>query len=115
MDTITFEQMQQYEHDENVLIIDVREPDEIKNTGLIGDSINIPLSSLENALKKMSEADFLREYGKSKPENDSLVIFTCKLGGRATKAGDIAKELGLNKVGVYKGSWTEWSQKLNLV
>lgn len=42
MDTITFEQMQQYEHDENVLIIDVREPDEIKNTGLIGYSINIP-------------------------------------------------------------------------
>lgn len=40
--TVIFEEMQTYENNDEVLIIDVREPKEIEETGKIGGSINIP-------------------------------------------------------------------------
>lgn len=39
---VSFDEMKNYENSNKVLIIDVRGEDEVRNTGKIGGSINIP-------------------------------------------------------------------------
>ncbi|KAJ8931423.1 hypothetical protein NQ314_015662 [Rhamnusium bicolor] len=109
---VRFADMRKFENKGNVLIIDVREPKEIAETGKIGGSINIPLANLENALKTLTDDEFNEKYGKPKPALDFPLIFSCKMGGRACKAMDIAIQLGFKNAKYYKGSWTEWEQKL---
>lgn len=40
--TVNFDQVKQFTKDPNVLIVDVREPNELEETGRIDNSINIP-------------------------------------------------------------------------
>ncbi|KAG5669947.1 hypothetical protein PVAND_000236 [Polypedilum vanderplanki] len=95
------------------LLIDVREPNELKETGQIPTSINIPLGQLEDELK-LSDSEFQAKYQRNKPNPSDELIFHCKLGGRAQKAAEAAIGLGFTNVKNYKGSWTDWAQKENL-
>lgn len=63
---------------------------------------------------KQSDDEFRAQFGRDKPTNDTELIFSCKLGGRAAKAAEVAKELGFENSRVYQGSWTEWAAHKNL-
>ncbi|XP_049869821.1 rhodanese domain-containing protein CG4456-like isoform X2 [Pectinophora gossypiella] len=93
------------------VIIDVRNPDEVKSTGKIPSSINIPLSTVDNVLQSMSEVEFQNKYSRTKPRADDELIFYCQSGRRSSEALDKALKLGYRKSKTYLGSWNEWSSK----
>ncbi|KAF5307323.1 hypothetical protein FQR65_LT07039 [Abscondita terminalis] len=90
---IDFEGVKALGNDDNVLVIDVREPKEIQETGSIPGSINIPSGSVEKALN-LDEDDFHSLYGHQKPPKDFPLIFSCRSGTRSLKASVIAVQLG---------------------
>lgn len=71
------------------------------------------VGTLEETLKLSNDA-FTARFGRDKPQNDTEIIFSCKLGGRATKASEVAQSLGFENTKVYQGSWTEWAAQNNL-
>ncbi|XP_065089201.1 uncharacterized protein LOC135710530 [Ochlerotatus camptorhynchus] len=96
-----------------VLLIDVRRPDELAGTGTIPTSINIPLSIVGEELK-LSPKEFESKYGRTKPAADSPLIFSCRSGVRAGEAANIASKLGFTNVKNYAGSWLEYAEKNGL-
>lgn len=71
------------------------------------------VGTLEETLK-LPDDEFKARFGRDKPANETELIFSCKLGGRATKAAEVAKTLGFENSRVYQGSWTEWAAHKNL-
>lgn len=105
-------------HPEKTLI-DVRSLDELKRTGVIPTSINIPrkfcrirnfpkskskpsslfssaVAEVVDALN-LSDDQFKEKYDRTKPSKTSEVIFSCQLGGRAGRAAAAAVDLGYEK------------------
>ncbi|XP_035784518.1 rhodanese domain-containing protein CG4456-like isoform X3 [Anopheles albimanus] len=106
----TYEEVLDLPNHPEKLLIDVRNPDELAETGKIPTSINIPLPQLEEGMK-LAESEFKARYGREKPATGTEIIFHCKMGGRAQKATDLATSLGYTNARNYKGSWTEWAAK----
>lgn len=71
------------------------------------------VGTLEETLK-LDEEEFKGRFGRDKPASDTEIIFSCKLGGRASKAAEVAKALGFDNSRVFQGSWTEWAAHKNL-
>lgn len=71
------------------------------------------MGALEETLK-LPEDEFKTRFGRDKPATDTEIIFSCKLGGRASKAAEVAATIGFENCKVYKGSWTEWAAHKNL-
>ncbi|CAD7080637.1 unnamed protein product [Hermetia illucens] len=109
----TYEEVKDLPNQPSKFLIDVRNLDEVQQTGQIPTSIVIPLPKLEEALRSSNDA-FKKTYNREKPSNDAVIIFHCKLGGRAQKATDVAKSLGFKNAKCYKGSWEEWAKKQNI-
>ncbi|KAH8380240.1 hypothetical protein KR009_009586 [Drosophila setifemur] len=109
----TYEQVKDVPNHPEVFLIDVRRKDEIKQTGSIPASINIPLDELESALQ-LDGDNFKSKYGRCKPEKDSKIILSCRSGNRTLEAEKIAKALGYTKVVLYKGSWQDWAKREGL-
>ncbi|XP_068156922.1 rhodanese domain-containing protein CG4456 [Drosophila tropicalis] len=95
------------------LLIDVREPDELKETGQIPSSVNIPLGIVSQELSTSNEA-FKSKYGRDKPQPNTEIIFHCKIGKRSLKAAETAAALGFKNVKNYEGSWTDWAEREGL-
>ncbi|XP_058055228.1 rhodanese domain-containing protein CG4456 isoform X3 [Anopheles bellator] len=110
MSIATYEEVLDLPNHPEKLLIDVRNPDELAETGQIPTSINIPLPQLEEGLK-LGEAEFKAKFGRDKPVPGAEIIFHCKMGGRAQRAADLAGSLGFSNARNYKGSWTEWAAK----
>ncbi len=73
---------------DNVLIIDVRDEKEHLNSNqnILKNTINIPLSKLENGIKKM------------KIRKDRLIIVFCATGSRSKVAYIVLKDLGFTNI-----------------
>uniref|UniRef100_A0A336MY58 CSON008174 protein n=1 Tax=Culicoides sonorensis TaxID=179676 RepID=A0A336MY58_CULSO len=106
----TYEEVKDLPNHPEKLLIDVREPHELQETGKIPTSINIPLANVEEELKLPSDA-FKQKYKREKPNETTEVIFHCLKGGRAQRACDTATGLGYKNARNFKGSWTEWAEK----
>lgn len=91
-------------------LIDVREENEIRTSSAIPNAINIPLGSVESALKFPKTFNQFVKDSRTFPdaEGDKL-IFTCQSGIRAGRAASTAQALGYEKVAVYSGSFSDWS------
>lgn len=74
-----------YEDSENVVIIDVREPESAANSKL-KDSINIPRGLIEMKVPNLC------------PEPDTLILLHCAGGGRASLAALTLQEMGYTNV-----------------
>ncbi|XP_039484826.1 rhodanese domain-containing protein CG4456 [Drosophila santomea] len=109
----TYEQVKDVPNHPDVYLIDVRRKEELQQTGVIPASINIPLDELDKALN-LDGAAFKNKYGRTKPEKQSRIIFSCRSGNRVLEAEKIAKSQGYSNVLIYKGSWNEWAQKEGL-
>lgn len=71
------------------------------------------MGTLEETLK-LPDDEFKTRFGRDKPAIDTEIIFSCKLGGRASKAAEVAIDLGFTNSKVYKGSWAEWAAHKNI-
>ncbi|KAJ5691074.1 hypothetical protein N7488_011809 [Penicillium malachiteum] len=96
-----------------VILIDVREPAELKGTGIIPTAISIPLASQPDALY-LTPDEFETRFGFPKPvaEDNQKLVFYCKAGVRARAAAQLAVQAGYDaeSLGVYDGSWLDWER-----
>lgn len=93
-----------------ILLIDVRDPHELQETGELPGSINVPLNELKFAFKEMSDADFQKRYGAKKPAVNAPLVFSCRSGARSLKALQLALDLGYNRAKHYKGGFLDWAE-----
>ncbi|KAJ8030705.1 Thiosulfate sulfurtransferase/rhodanese-like domain-containing protein 3 [Holothuria leucospilota] len=108
---VSYEEMTKLIDNKEIIIIDVREPFELAQTGLIGDSINIPLGDLHSAFS-LSREDFRERYKVSKPSSeDDNVVLHCLAGIRSQTGLNILQGLGFDKFRHYPGGWEEWMEK----
>ncbi|KAH8278463.1 hypothetical protein KR018_003752 [Drosophila ironensis] len=106
----SYEEVKDIPNHPDKYLVDVRAASELKETGVLPASINIPLPDLERALN-MPDDLFAKSYGRQKPAIDAALIFSCKAGGRAARAAHLASTLGFSNAKAYAGSWTEWEAK----
>ncbi|CAG7977384.1 unnamed protein product [Penicillium nalgiovense] len=100
-----------------VILIDVREPAELKGTGIIPSAVCIPLASQGDALY-LTPDEFETRFGFAKPDpaesegEPAHMVFYCKAGVRAKAAAQMAVQAGYDpaNVGVYMGSWLDWER-----
>ncbi|KAM3593160.1 uncharacterized protein V6R79_006890 [Siganus canaliculatus] len=110
MDEVSYSQLKAMLASHNIQLFDVRRPDEFQ-AGRIGDSVNIPLDTLEESLKLSPEV-FQQKFKVKLPgKDDDNVVLHCRSGVRSLKALNIARQLGYNKVRHYKGGYIEWEEK----
>ncbi|CAK7266360.1 Thiosulfate sulfurtransferase rdl2, mitochondrial [Sporothrix epigloea] len=96
--------------DSSIVIIDVREPAELKDTGRIPGAVNVPVKTAPDGFF-LPDEEFEDRFGFVRPDRDTEVIFYCRSGVRSRAAAGLAKEAGWTKVGEYPGSWLDWSGK----
>lgn len=94
-------------HD-NIVIVDVREPYELFETGKIPGAINIPITTAVQSFH-IPEEDFEEMYGFERPPKNKELLFYCKAGVRAKSAAHLAQHAGWTKVSDYPGSWLDWA------
>ncbi|EEH16356.2 hypothetical protein PABG_06443 [Paracoccidioides brasiliensis Pb03] len=117
------------------ILIDVREPAELLETGIIPTALNIPIGTHPDALF-LSPDEFLTRMGFEKPEADTSpqsatssltssassgsstaekpdIVFYCKAGVRARAMAELAVKAGYDRgrLGVYDGSWLDWENR----
>ncbi|KAL6402871.1 Rhodanese-like protein [Ilyonectria robusta] len=93
--------------DGETVIVDVREPVELFETGKIPGAINIPITSAVQSFH-ISDEDFQVAYGFDRPAKDVELLIYCKAGVRARAAAALARQAGWENVGEYPGSWLDW-------
>ena len=76
--------------DGNAVLIDVREPSELKSRGTVPTAVNIPVGYINEAFG-MDDEDFKIIIGAEKPQSDDPVIFFCVKGIRAKNAQDLVQ------------------------
>ncbi|KAM9316628.1 thiosulfate:glutathione sulfurtransferase [Gastrophryne carolinensis] len=106
---IKYEELKDLLKNDGVVHIDVREPWEIKEYGIIKGSVNIPLGDLASALQLSAKA-FEEKYHKKLPEKNNTLVFSCLAGIRSGKALEVAAKLGYNRVHHYVGGFEDWSR-----
>lgn len=112
---VSYEEIKQLNKYPEKLLIDVREPNELLETGQIPTSINIPLGQVAEELSEnFDKGAFKAKYGRDKPDKNTEIIFHCKIGRRSQNAAELARTLGYKNTKNYLGSWTEWAEKEGL-
>ncbi|XP_011053061.1 PREDICTED: uncharacterized protein LOC105145304 isoform X2 [Acromyrmex echinatior] len=108
---IKYDQLLEDQKKSDVLIVDVREPEELAETGKISESINIKSNDVVKEFKELSEEDFEEKYGKPKPTKDTKIIFSCRSGNRSERVQKQIQELGYKQVFNFEGGWEEWKRR----
>ncbi|XP_065575399.1 rhodanese domain-containing protein CG4456-like isoform X2 [Artemia franciscana] len=115
---VTFDDVKAGIENKNVTVIDVRNPEELTNTGKIPGAINVPLPSIKSAFE-LSDSEFKERFGINKPTTednsvivhcDNSVIVHCLTGKRAASAIEILKGLGYLNLKLYSGSFSDWQK-----
>ena len=83
-------QVKEYQRKGSVLV-DVREPIELKAHGIVSGAINIPVGNVDEAFS-MENEQFEAIIGSEKPNIDEPVIFFCVKGIRAKNASDLVND-----------------------
>lgn len=94
-----------------VVLIDVRRPEELIKDGQIPGSVNLPLQDIPGALA-LSDKVFEDTYGfrKPRPEATNLVL-TCRSGRRILVARERMEALGYTSLRLFRGSINGWKAK----
>lgn len=94
----------------DTILVDVREPDELKQLGFIPSAINIPFKLTPGALN-LPEDEFEDAFQFEKPLKDKELVFYCHAGVRSAAAEELAQTFGYDKRGNYEGSFADWLAK----
>ncbi|XP_044261870.1 rhodanese domain-containing protein CG4456-like isoform X2 [Tribolium madens] len=105
-DEVTFDYVKSLKDNKQVLLIDVRDPSELAQTGSIPGSINIPLATLKETLQDTSEDQFRQIFKREKPTDLTPIVFSCQSGRRSQNALDLAKKMG------YRQTFSWWLDRL---
>ncbi|XP_015600473.1 uncharacterized protein LOC107270192 isoform X2 [Cephus cinctus] len=108
---VDYNDLLEAQKDNSVLIIDVREQDEINKTGKLPGSIHIPMADVSNLLSSLSEDAFKEKFGKAKPAKDTKIILSCHAGRRSAKVQEEIQKLGYESAYNYVGGWMDWESK----
>lgn len=84
----------------NVVILDVRTPEEVKADGYIEGSVNVPLQNLK-----------VGEKLEAAPDLNQKILVHCKSGVRAEKAAKILIETGYTDINNFYGT-LQWPYEL---
>lgn len=96
---------------DDVLLIDVREPDEVA-LGMIPSAVNLPLSTLKEALDPhFNPGQFQKAYAFNKPLPTQNIVFYCRSGKRSATASELASERGYKNIRNYQGSYLDWEAR----
>ncbi|MGH9022192.1 MAG: rhodanese-like domain-containing protein [Acidimicrobiia bacterium] len=87
-----------------VLLVDLREPEELAATGRIPGAHHVPRGMLE------FRADPASPYHQEPFGPDRRVILHCAAGGRSALAVLALQELGYSNVAHLEGGYTAWKQ-----
>ncbi|KAM9310372.1 thiosulfate sulfurtransferase/rhodanese-like domain-containing protein 3 [Pholidichthys leucotaenia] len=104
---VTYEQLKQLLAGARAVVIDVREPWELREYGSIPGSINVPLGQVNTALQ-LGPQEFEEKYGGEMPKQTDNIVFSCLAGLRSKTALDTATSLGYKDVQHYPGGWQDW-------
>eukprot|EP00088_Acartia_fossae_P030227 TRINITY_DN31201_c0_g1_i1.p1 TRINITY_DN31201_c0_g1~~TRINITY_DN31201_c0_g1_i1.p1 ORF type:complete len:166 (-),score=46.34 TRINITY_DN31201_c0_g1_i1:47-544(-) len=105
---VTFEALQVLLHEKRIVLIDVRNPDELENDGTIPGSVNVPLPEIPEAFEMEPEA-FKEKYKFDLPAKDRKdLVLTCRSGRRILVAESKMKPLGYTHLRLYRGSFKDW-------
>ncbi|XP_026226056.1 thiosulfate sulfurtransferase/rhodanese-like domain-containing protein 3 [Anabas testudineus] len=104
---VSYEQLKQLLASRKAVVVDVREPWELREYGFIPGSINVPLGQVNTALQLCPE-DFKEKYGGEMPQQTDNIVFTCLAGVRSKNALDMAASLGYKDAQHYAGGWQDW-------
>ena len=86
----------------NVTLIDIRESEELKQTGRIAGSTHAPRGMLE------FYADASLPYHKPEFDKDKRIILHCASGGRSALAAQTLKQMGYDNVAHLDGGIKAW-------
>uniref|UniRef100_A0A4W5MKK4 Thiosulfate sulfurtransferase like domain containing 3 n=1 Tax=Hucho hucho TaxID=62062 RepID=A0A4W5MKK4_9TELE len=106
---VSYEQLKKQLATRTSVVIDVREPWELREYGNIPGSINIPLGQVNIALQ-LNPEEFKEKYGGDMPQPTDHIVFSCLAGIRSQKALDQAVSLGYKAVQHYAGGWQDWAK-----
>ncbi|KAK6326028.1 hypothetical protein J4Q44_G00016720 [Coregonus suidteri] len=106
---VSYEQLKKLLATRTCVVIDVREPWELREYGNIPGSINIPLGQVNIALQ-LNPEEFKEKYGGDMPQPTDHIVFSCLAGIRSQKALDQAVSLGYKDVQHYAGGWQDWAK-----
>lgn len=106
---VSYDQLKQLLAGRKSVVVDVREPWELREYGFIPGSINVPLGQVNTAFQLHPE-EFKEKYGAEMPQLMDNVVFSCLAGIRSKKALDTATSLGYKNVQHYPGGWQDWVQ-----
>ncbi|XP_010900357.1 thiosulfate sulfurtransferase/rhodanese-like domain-containing protein 3 [Esox lucius] len=106
---VSYKQLKKMLASQTSVVIDVREPWELREYGHIPGSINVPLGQVNVALQLKPE-EFKETYGGDKPQPTDHVVFSCLAGVRSKTALDTAISLGYKDVQHYAGGWQDWAK-----
>ncbi|KAM4633181.1 thiosulfate sulfurtransferase/rhodanese-like domain-containing protein 3 [Polymixia lowei] len=110
---VTYDQLKQLLAGRMAVVIDVREPWELREYGSIPGAVNVPLGQVNVALQ-LDPEEFKEKYGGDMPEQTDNIVFSCLAGIRSKKALDSATSLGYKDVQHYPGGWQEWAKNEQL-
>ncbi|KAF3354478.1 hypothetical protein VdG1_07557 [Verticillium dahliae VDG1] len=87
----TFDQLERAvdSNKSDIIIVDTREPGEVRQTGHIPGAINIPITTHPESFHVTAE-EFEDRFGFERPAKNSELVFYCKAG--------------------YPGSWLDWEK-----
>ncbi len=91
----------------------VKEPREGLRSGHIPSSLSLSYSNLMLDNKMLSKKELTKIF-KEITDYDKPLIFSCGSGVTACTLALGAEIIGLKKLSVYDGSWTEWGSNLDL-
>lgn len=85
-----------------VLLVDLREPGELAESGRIAGSVNVPRGMLE------FRADPTSPYHQEGFEPERRIILHCATGGRSALAAATLKDMGYTNVAHLDGGFKAW-------
>ncbi|XP_034554289.1 thiosulfate sulfurtransferase/rhodanese-like domain-containing protein 3 [Notolabrus celidotus] len=104
---VSYEELKKLLAAQKSVVIDVREPWELREYGFIPGSINVPLGQV-NAALQLAPEEFKEKFGGEMPQPTDHIVFSCLAGIRSKNALNAATSLGYNDVQHYPGGWQDW-------
>ena len=102
IDTISTEEAKRHVGSEDILFVDVRETQEVQNTGGIPGHLHVPRGFLEFI------ADPDSPMHKTALSSGKRLVLYCASGGRSVLAAKTLQDMGVNNVCHIAGGYTAW-------
>jgi len=104
IENLTPEQVKEALSSDDVVLIDIRESEELAKDGKIAGAVHAPRGMIE------FYADPSLPYHKPEFDSSKKIILHCASGGRSALAAKTLKDMGYNKVAHLEGGIKAWKE-----